>query len=182
MDRAPESVLIGLRSIRETFELRFNRKAVLLKPGGYDASGVVTTPEYDPRWELWDTDSEGATYRVMRLQTGPDEDLRFPEGGQFKSPGQWLVDLLNFMNPARFNGDLNQMLHEVLEEPDKLREIGTEQDSDDLFEMVSKDAARTRSTTVPVLKTLDELAAEHEAWRAARGRPVSQPAATEEVA
>jgi hypothetical protein len=159
MPEAPESVLIDLKAIRSTFDLRWNPTAVMVRPGTIDAAGRVLDPGYEPRWELWDESAEGRRYRVMQLQT--DE-------GDFKPPGQWLIDHLRFFNPERFNGDVNRMLMELLDEPNRLREIGTEKASDDFIEMLSKWAAYVTTPKQRVIKSLPELAMEHEANKAAR--------------
>lgn len=127
----PEYVTEGLADIRETLELRWNPKAKLLNPGHVDATGKVKDPEYDSRWEVWDTDPEGAEYMVMRLQT---------MDGAFRAPGEWLLRRMKFLNPARWPS-LDHMIKELVEEPEIMREAGTQEDSDDFLDAVSKAAA-----------------------------------------
>ena len=126
---APEHIQQGLANIREGMHLRWNRKAVLLKAGITDAIGKVIDPEYDPRWEVWDTSPEGEEYMVMRVQE---------MDGSFRPPGEWLVHSIGKCNPERYGGDVQAMLDALVEEPDALREIGTKKDSDDLIEAVAK--------------------------------------------
>jgi hypothetical protein len=159
MPEAPESVVIDLKAIRSTFELRFNPTSIMRRPGSIDAEGGIVLPECEPRWELWDTSAEGKHYRVMKLQE---------EDGSYRQPGQWLIDHLRFFNPERFNGDVNLMLMELMDEPNRLRELGTENDSDDFIEMLSKWAAYVATPKQRVVKDLSELAAEHASHKAAR--------------
>lgn len=129
MQEVPEHVAEGLRSIREGLHLRWNPKGKLVKTGSYDSTGRLKDPVYDPRWELWDVDPQGAEYMVMRLQN---------TDGSFRPPGDWLVHHVNRLNPARYGGNVAAMLEELLEAPEALRELGTEKDTDDLFEAVGK--------------------------------------------
>ena len=178
MQEVPEQFVEDLQSIRSTFELVWNPHAVMVKSGYIDGSGVVTPADYEPRWELWDTDPEGARYKVMTLQTSPaDDPVRHPDGGLFKPHGDWLLHHLRFINPERFNGNLNDLLHEAIDEPERLREIGTQKDSDDLLDMASKWATWVTTPKERNLKTLDQLGREHAAWQAERGRLVLPGAA-----
>lgn len=171
MPEVSKGFLEDLHSIRRTFELVFNERAVMVRPGVIDGSGTVTPAAFEPRWELWDTDPEGARYRVLTLQTSPmDDPVHFPDGGRFKPPGEWILDHLRFINPERFNGNLNDLLHEAIDEPERLREVGTEKDSDDLIEMSAKWAAWVTKPKERNLKTLEELGREHATWQAERGR------------
>lgn len=128
----PDDVLSGLKDIRSDMHLRWNPTAVLVKAGDIDALGKVRAPEYEPRWELWDKDPEGAEYMIMRLQAD--------ETGAFRQPGQWLLDRAKFMNPERWGGNLHKMMQELVEHPEMLREAGTEKDSDDLIEAIGNAA------------------------------------------
>lgn len=129
----PDYVLSGLKDIRADMHLRWNPTAKLAKAGDIDATGKVRAPEYEPRWELWDKDPEGAEYMIMRLQ--------WDETEAFREPGQWLLDRAKFMNPERWGGDLNKMMQELVEHPELLREAGTEKDSDDLIEAIARAAS-----------------------------------------
>jgi hypothetical protein len=126
---APESVVIGLRNIRENLHLRWNPTAVRVKPGHIDASGAVIQAEFDPRFELWDKVDGQPEYKVMTLQH---------EDGSFRAPGQWLVDLINMVNPERWDGDVNKMLAHFQDRPEQLREEVAEKDFDDFTEMVAR--------------------------------------------
>lgn len=151
MAEAPESVLIGLKNIRQTFELVWNPRAVRVKAGGFDASGAVIQSEYDPRWELWDTDPDGARYMVCRLQYGD---------GSFRQPGQWLVDHMNFFNPEKWGGDADKMIQALVEDHNEHLEFLRNNDSDDFIEMVSKWGAWGALTKSYVPKSFDEMAKE----------------------
>lgn len=161
----PEGVLIDLKAIRPTFHFRWNERAALVTTGRYDATGAVRNPEYEGRWELWDTDPENTDYMVMRIQH-PD--------GSFRHPGQWLVDRMRFMNPERWAGDVHKMLEELIDAPEVLREAGTERDQDDLIEMVGNWAEWVYAPKEQVTKSYDEMAIEHAAHQAQRA--VAAPA------
>jgi hypothetical protein len=94
--QAPESVAQGLRNLRPTMRLRYNRRGRLIpgKSGGIDANGRPRHVEYEPRWELWDTDTSGRDYRIMSLE---DHETR-----RALPPGQWLVDRFRKYNPDNF--------------------------------------------------------------------------------
>lgn len=126
---APIDVVIGLRNIRSTLNLRWNPEAVMIAPGTFDADGFPVRGTYDGRWELWDKVDAEPEYKVMTLQT--------PEG-HFRPPGQWIVELFRKFNPARYGGDPNKMLDELMYDPQQLQEDIADADADDLFEMVAK--------------------------------------------
>ena len=128
MPEVPESVEIGLKSVRETLHLRWNPQAVRVRPGYIDASGIVKPAEWEPRWELWDIDADGRPYKIMTLQH---------QDGSFKPPGDWLVDLINFLNPARWDGDPNKMIAALVDEPMNRLEQVADEDSDDFFGAVA---------------------------------------------
>ena len=129
----PEHIAEGLSNIRETLHLRWNPLAVLRRPGDIDANGhVVTEAEYEPRWELWDTDADGKEYMVMRVQTVE---------GEFRPVGEWLVEHIWKIHPARYGGDVHKMVQAQIDDPDTLRELGTQKDIDNLIEAVSQWAA-----------------------------------------
>lgn len=128
MPEVPESVAIGLRNVRETLHLRWNPQAVRVKPGYIDASGTVIPAEWDPRWELWDIDAHGKPYKIMTLQHND---------GSFKPPGDWLVELINFLNPARWDGDPHKMIAALVDEPVNRLEEVCDADAEDLFRAVA---------------------------------------------
>jgi hypothetical protein len=126
----PEGLQQALNDIREGIHLRWNPTAVLIASGSFDASGKLKKdPQYDPRWELWDTDAEGKEYKIMSIQ--------WPNG-EFRRPDFWLVELINYMNPARYGGNINRMLREMVDEPNAELENIAERDIDDLIEMAAK--------------------------------------------
>lgn len=142
MPEAPQSVVEGLRNVREGLHLRWNPRAKVLRPGQYDASGDLLPPIYEPRWELWDKDPEGGEYKVMTLQ-GPD--------GSFRPPGEWLVELMRLMDPARYGGSVNRMLRALVDEHNASLQQVSEEDFDDLAEQVAKWAIYERTPKVSVL-------------------------------
>lgn len=126
----PEGLEDALKSVRSSFYLKWNPTAVLIPGSSYiDARGKVTEPAYEPRWEIWDVDANNEHYRVMTVRT--------PDGG-FRQPGFWLVDLLNYLNPARFGGDLSRMLRAVIDEPNNVTVEVSETDLDDLIDQAAK--------------------------------------------
>lgn len=125
----PDYVDADLKAIRSTFRLVWNPKSVIAKPGSIDANGFIVPPTYDGRYELWDTDAEGADYRVMRVQT---------DGGEFRQPGEWLVSLLKLLNPERWGGDPGRMIQEMVDNHnEQLRQLA-EKDFEDLIEMATR--------------------------------------------
>lgn len=125
----PESVEEGLRAIRSGLHLRWNPKGAVKVPGGYDAEGGVIEPVYEPRWEVWDVDPQGAEYRICTIQT---------REGEFQPADERVVRHLQIMNPENWGGSVARMIEELVDEPERLRELGTEKDFDDLAEAVSR--------------------------------------------
>jgi hypothetical protein len=116
---APESVVLGLRGIRAAFNLRWNSTARSVGERSFDVNGKPREIAWDPRWELWDTDEFGAEYRVMVLED---------ESGAFVPPGEWLVDLVNLINPARYDGDMEKMIQALVDDPNEnVRKVGERQ-------------------------------------------------------
>lgn len=105
---APAGVLERLHNIRSTFELRHNPRARVVGERSFDVNGQPRKVDYAPRWELWDTDAEGQVYRVMTLET---------EEGEYILPGDWLVDFLNLVNPARYGGSVEKMVQAMVDAP-----------------------------------------------------------------
>lgn len=97
----PDTVDEGLRAIRPTLRLVWNPKAVIDRPGRFDASGHSAEVKYGGRFEMWDTDPQGHDYRVFIVRN---------QDNSFKAPDQWIVDLMLEINPARFGGSVVKML------------------------------------------------------------------------
>ena len=132
---APAHIVEALKNIREGLHLRWNPKGKLLKAGGYDAAGKLKDPEWDPRWELWDTDPQGLEYMVMQLQEADES---------FRAPGDWLVRHMERFNPARYGGSIERMLAAVEAEAEQMRDLA-EKDFDDLAGAVARSCADLRS-------------------------------------
>ncbi len=125
----PDHLKEALSNIREGLHFRYNRKAVLKEPGQLAASGVlVKDPEYEPRFEIWDTDPYGKLYMVMRVQHND---------GSFRFPDDRLIEHIWMLHPARYNGDVRKMVMAQIDNPETLREMGTKKDSDDLIEAIA---------------------------------------------
>jgi hypothetical protein len=129
---APQEIVDALHGIRSTFELRWNPRAKRVKPGMIGALGGVVPAEFEGRWELWDNPDTAPEHLIMVLRTPEDE---------FKPPGQWLVDLMNALNPARFGGDVAKVVQFHAENPNLLRELVHDQDLDNLLDDVGDECA-----------------------------------------
>lgn len=105
---APESIRIGLANIRPTLHLRWNRQARVVGEASFDVNGNPRKVEFDPRWEIWDTDESGREYRVTTLE-GPK--------GEFVPPGEWVLELMALINPANYGGDLHKMVEALVDKP-----------------------------------------------------------------
>ena len=109
----PESVVLGLKALKPTMHLRLNRKGRCVAEWSLDANGDARKATYEPRWELWDTDDGGRSYLVMVLR---DDE------GNFRPPGEWVVERFRKFNPARFRS-LQEMLDFAHAERQHLRDI-----------------------------------------------------------
>jgi len=120
----PEDVVIGLRNVRDTFDLRFNRTAKVVGGASFDVNGNPRKPEFEARWELWDTDPAGNEYKVMTVEK---EEKYVP-------PGYWLVELVRLIDPARYGGDLSKMVQALVDEPNARMDALDEDHLNDLIE------------------------------------------------
>lgn len=123
----PKHIQESLKDVRWGLHLRWNAISVLVKAGEFDSNGKATRPKYEGRFELWDTDPDGREYMVMKLQD--------PEG-EFRYPGEWLVELVWKLHPEKYDGDISKLVLAQIDDPDTLREAGTKKDSDDLIDAV----------------------------------------------
>lgn len=126
MPTVPDHIAEGLRSIREGLHLRYNPRAKIQRAGEFDVHGaVLSEPVYDPRWEVWDKDPEGGEYKVMTVQ-GPD--------GSFRPPGEWLIELIQMVNPARYGGDVSRMVRAIVDDPNRTVTEVADEDFEDLID------------------------------------------------
>jgi hypothetical protein len=126
----PDGLQHALAEIRFGLRLVWNPGARVVRPGSFDAFGTVRTgPVYDGRWELWDTDPDGKDYKVTTVQE-PD--------GAYRAPGFWLVELLNYMNPARFGGSVEKLTQELVDKPNAAMLEVDDKQFDDLAEMAAR--------------------------------------------
>lgn len=124
----PEDVKRGLKSIRDGLHMRFNHKAVLVKPGMLDGANIYP-PKYDGRWEVWDFDPHGARYMVMSWET---------KDGEFKTCDMRVVLWMRYINPERFGGDPEKMLAELLDKRVEIAAQLSEKDEEDFFETAGR--------------------------------------------
>lgn len=124
-----ETLVTRIREQRPSFELRWNPTSRLRTGGSIDATGTVRQPEYEGRYELWDKTPDSPPYQVLTCQW-PD--------GSYRHPDDWLVELLERINPARFDGSVHKLLHQLVDQQEELREKVLDDDWDDFCEMVAK--------------------------------------------
>lgn len=126
----PDGFEEKLRGVREGLHLRWNPKAKVRKAGAFDVYGnVAVEPEYDGRWELWDNTIEGKEYMVMTIRE---------PGGGYKHPGDWLITLLNKINPANYGGSVGKMVEALVDDKNRTAlEVG-DKDFEDLIEQATK--------------------------------------------
>jgi hypothetical protein len=115
---APKDVEIGLRSIRPAFRLQLNKQGKLVGGHSFDVNGNAREREYEPRWELWDTDVHGNDYRVAVIQ---DKD------GGFMPPTMKFVEFMNLVNPEKYGGDASKMIQALVDSPnDQAASLGAQ--------------------------------------------------------
>lgn len=125
----PDGLQEAIKTVRATFRLVWNEKAVITTPGYLAVDGTRREPEYEPRWQVWDTDPEGADYKLHTLQN-PD--------GTFRQPEYWLVEFLSKINPERFGGNLALMVLALVDEPEFQRQAGDDKNASELFAAVGR--------------------------------------------
>lgn len=125
----PEGLQEELKTVRDSFHLRWNPRAKVAKAGHIDAYGVLSPAKYDGRWELWDIDPDGLEYKVMSVQD---------ENGNYRQPDRWLIDLLNQINPANFGGSVVKMVAEFIDKPNRTTAEMADEDFEDLIDQIAK--------------------------------------------
>jgi hypothetical protein len=126
----PDGLQQALAEVRSGLRLFWNTRAKVARAGSYDAFGIMREgPKYDGRWELWDTDPDGAHYKVTMVQE-PD--------GSYRAPGFWLVELLNYMHPARFGGSVEKLAAELIDKPNAAMLEVDDKQFEDLAEMAAR--------------------------------------------
>jgi len=123
-----------LRRIRGGIHLRWNRAAVVVKEGHYEATGVLRAPEYEPRWELWDVDQHGSLYMITRLQTN--------DGG-FLPADNRVVRLME--RQARvietFDGDPSKAIEAQVDLTNAAMQVMAEKDRKDYYDRFAAEVA-----------------------------------------
>jgi len=125
----PESVVEGLKAIKPTFELRWNNRARFKSGSSYDVNGNARKVVYDPRWELWDRDVDGLRYKLMTLEDA--------ETGEFLPPGDWLLQLVRLIDPARYGGDVSRMIKALIDDKNEYVRKVCQQDWERLVDAAS---------------------------------------------
>jgi hypothetical protein len=113
--QAPEDVAIGLKGIKDTFRLVLNQRGRAVAQSSFDVNGRPRDVEYEPRWELWDIDAFGASYRVAILE-------KHPRRGGFLPPSMKFVEHMNLINPSRYDGDMSKMVEAMVDKPNEYAE------------------------------------------------------------
>jgi hypothetical protein len=137
--------MIGLLGIRQTLHLRHNPAAVQVGERSFDVNGRPRHREFEPRWELWDTDAHGNEYRVMTLQS--------PEGG-YLPPGYWLVELVRLIDPARYGGNLDKMIEALVDSPNTRLDALSKGSYEDLVEDFAERFWHGKGTRISVPRSL----------------------------
>jgi hypothetical protein len=106
----PESVRIGLASIKPTLHVRYNRKAKAITGAAVDVNGEPYVLKYEPRWELWDKSEGGREYQITTLED--------PDGG-FIPIGEWVIEYFQLINPANYGGDMSKMIEALVDSPNR---------------------------------------------------------------
>lgn len=123
----PKYVDEGLKGIDASFHIRWNPNARVTKPGGFSPDGEPIPPQYEPRYEVWGVDADGAEYRLMLCDIN----------GEFVLPGDWLITHLNRINPANFGGNIRRMLDEMVDSPNNVLQSVHERDWQDFVQGVA---------------------------------------------
>lgn len=126
MRQPPESVVQGLKNVRSTLRVIWQPRAVQGTPI-LGAFGLVKEIPWEPRWEVWDTDSLGADYMVQRVQN-PD--------GSYKEIGDWLAEHYRLINPERYDGDIGKMYAALVDAPQNFLREMADKDFDSFCEAV----------------------------------------------
>lgn len=144
MAEVPESVRIGLESIRPTLHCRYNRKAKAVESAAVDVNGDPYILEYKPRWELWDKDAHGNEYKITTLE---DED------GGFIPLGEWVIEYFQLINPANYDGDMHKMIEALVDSENRDTERLNESTFEDLLDFFAdlmwKEENRGSRSVVP---------------------------------
>lgn len=125
----PAHYVEALNAINGGLELRWNPTAKLAKHGSIDASGAVTPPEFEPRWEVWQKPDGEPSQRFCTWQN---------EDGSFRPLDERLLIHLRKINPENYGGDVTKMVAALVDDPQALAELARDQEADDVLEMAAK--------------------------------------------
>ena len=118
----PEHIDEELQRIDPTFRLKWEPRCAMNGVSTHrDENGRIIKPTFEGRFELWATDTAGRDYVVQVLET---------EEGEFKPPGDWLVQRRRQLNPERFGGSTDEMVRRHVEIPAAERERKLQEESD----------------------------------------------------
>lgn len=134
----------SLKKIDSSFHLRWNPRCRMVRPGSFDANGQPTEPWYDGRYEVWGTDANGEEYRIMIVAVQ----------GEYREPGEWLVERLHKLNPARYGGNVSAMLRELVDDPNNVLQEMDERDYRDFINGAVSWYWKVGNPTVSVAKDI----------------------------
>lgn len=124
----PDGFMERLQAIRSTFHLKWNRRAVMVKKGHYDAEGRAYPPVYEGRWEVWDTPETSPAYKILVVRNVDNS---------FQPLSDRLLQRLQKINPENHGGDLNKLFEALTEDPET-RHLVHEREGDDFLEAVAE--------------------------------------------
>lgn len=125
--QAPQHIEEALKGIRSTFRVVYNPTARVVSERSFDANGAAREKEFEPRWELWDTDSEGVVYKVMTVEQNQGKGGFLPLTDRF-------VDFVRLVDPARYGGSVEKMVDALVDSPNNMAAELTQREFESLVD------------------------------------------------
>ena len=110
----------ALRNFHPDMHLRWDPYSVMVGMPRYDSTGRRQDPEFEGRWEVWSRDVSGRWYLIMLLQA---------ENGDYRPPDRRVVDHMWEMNPANYDGGIDEIVRRFVDEPNEKRDVSLKQSS-----------------------------------------------------